>query len=66
METYKEKAINALRGYLIDLLEAGRWCDAKRVGAALESVLNTQQSVNDEQCNQMPPTVMGEMKARVR
>lgn len=52
METYVDIAIQALRDYLIYLLRAGRWCDARRVGGALEAVLSTQQTIKEREAGQ--------------
>ena len=64
METYVDKAINAIREYLIFLLKEDRWCDARRVGGALEAVLNTQQTLKEREIDTGPTGPNGESLAQ--
>ena len=43
MEPLNEKCIEILSQYLIYLINEKRFCDARKVGDAIEKVLNTQQ-----------------------
>lgn len=42
MENLDEKCLDALAVYCIELIKQKRFCDAKRIGTAIEAVLNTQ------------------------
>ena len=38
---YQKDAINAVKAYLINLLERDEYCQARQAGNALDSLLNT-------------------------
>ncbi len=42
MEQMDEKCLNALSEYCIYLIKERRFCDARKIGNAIEDVLNTQ------------------------
>jgi len=42
IEPLDEKCIEVLSEYLISLIKQKRFCDARRIGNAIEDVLNTQ------------------------
>jgi len=43
MEAYKKAAILAVKNLLMELLEKEDWCQAKRVGTALEMLIENRQ-----------------------
>lgn len=52
----KRKAvIEALKQYLLVLIQAEKWCEAKRVGNALETVLNEGQFSTSHNLGCVPP-----------
>lgn len=46
MEKYEDIAIEAIKEYLINLLQNREWCKAKRIGKALEILV--EQCTNGE------------------
>ncbi len=41
MENYEDRAIEAVNNYLMNLLQEKKFCEAKRVGAALEILVES-------------------------
>lgn len=50
MENYEDRAIEAVRDYLVDLLKQKQFCEARRVGDALRMLVESKrpQVVNEE------------------
>jgi hypothetical protein len=49
METYEDKAIEAVKNFLIYLLQESNFCKARTVGRALEALINSKESLLCEQ-----------------